>query len=127
MTGFGCARCFGDDAATAWAAAREVPSRALVEEPHFSVRLSACRCGQRFVTVFMERIDWTGGEDDQTWLVLPLHAEDVTRLEACAEDALPRELASVGEGRRFLVRAFPTGGALDVWWREGGFSVGPHD
>lgn len=127
MTDFGCPRCFGDDADAAWTASREISVRALVDESHFSVRLTACRCGQRFVSVFMERIDWSGGEDDQTWLVLPVREDEAARLEACAEDALPGTLAAVGEGRRFLVRSFPTGGALSAWWREGGFSVGPHD
>lgn len=127
MTAFGCRRCFGDDADTAWSASRATALRALVEESHFSVRLSACRCGQRFVTVFMERVDWVGGEDDQTWLALPVSEDEAARLEACAENALSATLAEVGRERRFLVRAFPTGDERSTWWRESGFSVGPHD
>lgn len=127
MSTFGCRRCFGDDADTAWTASREVALRALVDESHFGVRLTACRCGQRFVSVFLERVDWVGGEDDQTWLVLPVREDEAARLEACAEDALSQTLADVGRERRFLARAFPTGGALSAWWRDSGFSVGPHD
>ena len=126
-TTFGCERCFGGDASAAWAAARARPIAALVEESHFSVRLTACTCGQRFVVVFTERIDWSGGEDDQTWLVLPLTAAEVELLTACSDENLERSLFEVGRERRCLVHAFPTGGALSTWWREGGFAVGPHD
>ncbi|MFZ5439051.1 MAG: hypothetical protein ACOZQL_03535 [Myxococcota bacterium] len=123
----GCSRCFGDDAATAWTASRTARLRALVEESHFSLQLTACPCGQRFVSVFTERIDWQGGEDDQTWLVVPVTAEESARLETLAEGELARAVTECARGRRFLVRSFPTGGTLGVWWRDGGFLIGPHD
>lgn len=124
---FGCLRCFGEDAPTAWAATRTSRLRALVEESHFSLQLTACACGQRFVTVFTERVDWSGGEDDQTWLALPVALTEAQQLEGASPAELPALVRSFGPGRRFLVRSFPTGGELSVWWRADGFSIGPHD
>lgn len=127
MTAFGCERCFGEDAALAWKASQATRLRTFDQESHFGLHLTACSCGQRFVTVFTERIDWVGGEDDQTWLVLPVRDEESDRLEASPSDAVPGLVTAMGQGRRFLVRSFPTGGALSAWWRESGFGIGPHD
>ena len=101
--------------------------RPLVQESHYGVQITACTCGQRFVMVFTERIDWQGGEDPQDWLVMPIDEAEAARLSACAEAELPRVLAELGRARRFLVRTFPTHGAIRAWWREGGFAIGPHD
>lgn len=123
----GCARCAGPDAAAAWTAMQARRLAARVEESHFSVRFTQCSCGQRFAVVFTERIDWKGGEDDQTWLSLPVGADEHARLMACAENDVPRLVTEIGRGRRFLVRSYPTGGALSAWWRDSGFAIGPHD
>lgn len=127
LASFGCPRCFGHEADLAWSAARTTRLRALVEDSHFSLQLTACACGQRFVTVFTERIDWEGGEDDQTWLVAPVTEQEAARLDATAPGDLPRAVTDTCQARRFLVRAFPTQGSLRAWWREGGFVIGPHD
>lgn len=124
---FGCSQCFAEEAATAWAASRTTRVVSLVEESHFSLQVTACSCGQRFVSVFTERIDWVGGEDDQTWLVVALTSSEAQQLETTPPEQLPTRLSSYATGRRFLVRSFPTGGALSTWWRENGFSIGPHD
>jgi hypothetical protein len=54
-------------------------------------------------------------------------AEDVHRLVAASPDDVPRLLTEVAQGRRFLVRSHPTGAKLQLWWREDGFAIGPHD
>ncbi len=123
LRSFGCGRCGGDDAAIAWTASQAERIASYVQESHFGVHVSRCRCGQHFVTVFTERIDWQGGEDDQTWLVLPVSAEELPRIEAEPHRSLP----VLGADRRFLVRSFPTGGSVSCWWRQGGFAIGPHD
>jgi len=123
----GCARCTGSDAAAAWAAMRTENLGVLVDESHFGVQLLACSCGQRFAVVFTERIDWQGGEDDQTWLALPVSPGEAAELTASGEAEVPALLGRLGQGRRFMVRSFPTGGEIGVWWRQGGFEIGPHD
>lgn len=118
----GCADCFGADAGKAWTASQERRRSTPVQEPHFSVHLTQCACGQRFATVFTERIDWANGEDDQTWLVVHVGEEETKRIEQAWE-----AVEEIARGRRFLVRSFPPGGALSAWWRDGGFAIGPHD
>ena len=46
--------------------------RELASESHFIVSVKQCAsCGQRFVSVFCERIDWARGADPQTRVVVP--------------------------------------------------------
>lgn len=101
--------------------------RSLAAESHYGVQITACTCGQHFVMVFTERIDWQGGEDPQDWLVMPIDEAETSRLSACEEAELPGVVAELGGARRFLVRSFPSHGSLRAWWREGGFAIGPHD
>jgi hypothetical protein len=84
-------------------------------------------CGQAFATVFTERIDWVGGEDPQTWLVLPLTSDEVDTLAGTEQAQLVATLTTFGRGRRFLVRDYPSDGPIALWWRPDGFAVGPHD
>ncbi|MEW5737603.1 MAG: hypothetical protein AB1938_01690 [Myxococcota bacterium] len=123
----GCEACTSADAMAAWEAMRARRGKSLVQESHFGVHLTQCACGQRFVVVFTERIDWQGGEDDQTWLSAPVTAEEASRLERALEADVPRAATEVATGRRFLVRSHPPGSPLSAWWCEDGFAIGPHD
>jgi hypothetical protein len=123
----GCAECSGRDAAVAWGASQHTRRASIVDESHFSIRTSACHCGQRFVVVFTERIDWAGGEDDQTWILLPIDADEEQRITRAGEGGAHGAITELGRERRFLVRSHPTGEGLSVWWRNGGLSIGPHD
>ena len=119
---YGCPRCFGADADGAWAAMRATRVRSLVQESHFGVHVARCACGQHYVEVFTERIDWRDGDDDQTWLVAPLTIEDVARLMRASEAELHAIVNDAARGRRFLVRHDGR-----CWWRDDGFAIGPHD
>lgn len=123
----GCDTCSGADHAATWTASRATHLRVLDQESHFSVQLTACTCGQRFVTVFTERVDRAGGEDALDWLALPVSQAEAARLEAGPPDELPGLVTALGRDRRFLVRSFPSGGALGTSWRDSGFAIGPHD
>ncbi len=128
MKSFGCARCFGTDAGTAWTAMRATREATVVQESHFSVHVAKCDdCGQRFIEVFMERIDWRDGDDDQTWCLFPVQPDEVATLRASAEADIEPVVNTLARGRRFLVRARGSAGAMQSWWREDGFTVGPHD
>lgn len=102
---------------------------ALVEESHFSIRVTACACGQEFAVVFTERIDWREGNDDQTWVSLPLTVGEsaALRADAAGAEGALRSLALAVIGRRFLVRAWTEGPSPTAWWRTSGFGIGPHD
>lgn len=117
-----CAQCCADDAARAWKAMLCEHVQSLVEESHFGVQLTACRCGQHFVKVFTERIDWQHGDDDQDWLVFAVEPDEVARLRSCGEHELSALVTALGRSRRFPVHC-----RSRTWWREQGFMIGPHD
>lgn len=123
----GCASCLEAEAASAWQALSPRRLETLVDESHFSVSLARCTCGQHFAIVFLERVDWVGGEDDQTWLAVALRDGEVEALRASPESAVENRLHTLAHGRRCLVRHFPTGGELTIAWRERAFAIGPHD
>jgi hypothetical protein len=120
----GCKDCYGNDPSVAWKALSN-PVRSIVEESHFGVNIRRCNCGQNFVVVFTERIDWQNGEDSQTWIALPVSPVEA---EGLVDDtALISTITTLGSERRFLVRDYPTGGDLTLWWRDGDLMIGPHD
>ncbi len=123
----GCARCADEDAEAAWVALQQERVDVMVQESHFSIRATRCACGQAFVVVFTECIDWSGGDDDQTWLALPVHGVELAELRRADEAELRRRLPELGRGRRLLVRSFPTGASLRCRWHAGGLVIGPHD
>ena len=125
--GFGCAHCAGEDGPAAWNALHAVRVRTLIAEPHFGVEATQCACGQPFAVVFLERVGCQDRDDDQTWLALPLTADEWATLGECAVDQVPRQLEEFGRARRFLVRARTADGSLGAWWRTDGFAIGPHD
>lgn len=126
-TGFGCLRCCGDVAAVAWEASRAHREGSVVQESHFGVHVARCACGQRFVEVYMERVDWRDGDDDQTWALFPVFDDEAARLASTRAADVERVVNELAGRRRFLVRSRDAAGALAAWWRDGGFTVGPHD
>ncbi len=126
--GFGCARCLPDDAAAAWEAVTSALriELELVSESHFTIKLRSCAaCGQTFVSVFSETVDWQDGEDPQAWCVLAITAEEALQLRAAGSDA-ERAVASVGAGRRSLLREVPKGSPPRTRWSQG-VVIAPHD
>jgi len=122
----GCTLCLNDNATVAWEASGQQEHGALIEESHFSVRVAGCACGTAFVQVFCERVDWGGGDDDQTWLRVPVSgaAEAGARaaIAARGDAGLSSLLSRMARHQRFLVRSDG-----QSWWRESGFTIPPHD
>ncbi len=101
-------------------------AREIVSESHFSVRLRVCRnCGQQFLTVFTETIDWHGGEDPQFWTVMPVTIYEATML-SLATDSIEGAVAKIPSDRRSLCHDFPRDGDPKSFWSKGIF-IGPHD
>ena len=117
------------DAPSAWQAVRGFTHLATpVDESHFSITVRACpRCGQRFVSVFAERVDWVDSEDPQCWSVLPVTAAEADDLIAGGADQAARSVESMGRGRRFLWADHPKDGPMTVSWRTRPPVIGPHD
>ena len=124
---FGCGRCWPADAEAAWQAMPELRiARRLIDESHFMVKLRTCeRCGQGFVSVFTETIDWQDGEDPQLWSLMPVTPDESVGLQDAGR-ALVAVLHEVAPGRRSLCRDFPKGGPPRSFWSQG-IVIGPYD
>src|SRR5262245_36764531 len=114
----GCRRCYGEDADAVWDYYEEglEVERELVGDSHFIVQLRRCaECGQQFVWIFGEAVDWDGGEDAQRREIVPLRggeAESVDKLDYSA-------IAALGRERRYLETDWPTAGPPTAQWSTG--------
>lgn len=108
----GCERCWATEPEAAWDAFQHTVRIAdWVEREHHSVRLRACsRCGQRYVVVFDEQVDWVNGDDPQYWLVVPVEADEAAVLARSGAESI-RALART---RRVLHRDFPAAAPAPV-------------
>ena len=126
----GCAVCRNESADIAWERQRSfVPVARLVDETHFGVSLVRCGgCGQTFASVFCETIDWTGGNDPQDWLIIPVTAPEADARVAAGHDGVERILSALAPERRYLVRWFPSDADKpDARWVRGRVSLPRHD
>jgi hypothetical protein len=119
---FGCRSCWPASADEAWAARSGLArTRELIDDSHLIVALLACpSCGQQFVSIFAEEVDWVDGDDPQSWTLVPItdaEARELARTEEASVEAGVWRLAS---GRRSLRRDHPKGGPIVVSWRQGG-------
>jgi hypothetical protein len=128
METFGCERCWPPSADAARAAGQALTREAdLIRESHFSVMLRACpSCGQRFVSVFTETIDWEDGDDPQYWTLLPVTDAEAADLVQRGDSLDEETLNGLGRGRRSLQHDHPKGKPARSYWGAGIF-VGPHD
>jgi hypothetical protein len=126
---FGCGHCWPSDADQAWEARRALSTVAdLIDESHYGVSIRACpQCGQRFVDVFAETIDWAGGDDPQMSTVLPLTEAEAAELLRQGGGVAEAALDALGPQRRCLLHLFPPDpdGSRNAW--RTGLVVGPHE
>lgn len=119
-TGMGCERCFGEDALTAWSLERE-HTDLLVDESHFAITIEACPfCGQQFVWIFTEFVDWEDGDDKQYWDVLPVTDEEAAIVREQGAKLDLHYLMALGAERRHL-KADDHG----IRWTGGGLFIMP--
>jgi hypothetical protein len=73
----------------------------LVDESHLIISFRRCpACRQRFLSVFTERIDWVGGNDPQTWMLLALDDAEAEKLGADGDFASLRAAAMTRDALR---------------------------
>ena len=88
--------CLGNDSLAAKAAIRKARCVAeLADESHFMVSIRRCdACGQHFLTLFCECVDWADGDDPQTWVAVPVSTDEMRQLQtanvAADENAILR-------------------------------------
>jgi hypothetical protein len=118
----GCQRCYPEELPPDFLVYRGGLDtvESVVDESHFTLQLLQCHnCGQLFVKVFTEFIDWHGGEDAQFWTVTPITSDEATRLIAEGDDVDLQWLGSLGRGRRSLISDYPTRAPSRYAWRSG--------
>jgi hypothetical protein len=128
IKGAGCKRCWPSTADAAWKARDTLIHTAeLIDESHYHVMILACpQCGQRFLSVFTEMIDWSDGDDAQYWSVVPITKREAAKLTRRGSALTEIEINAVGSKRRSLVRNYPTGEGPCEFWGTG-IIVNPHD
>ena len=122
--------CLAEEGVAAKAAIRAADDIArLVDESHFGASIRQCaQCGQHFLTLFCERVDWVDSDDPQTWVAVPVSADEAEELQhanvAADEDTILRILASE---RRFLYHDMPKGASDTLKWMTRRPFIPPHD
>lgn len=101
----------------------------LVDESHFSVSILRCvDCGQHFLSLFCEQVDWADSDDPQTTVAVPISEDEVQRLKtanvAADENAI---LEIVANERRFLYHDMPRGGSETLAWKTRLLFIPDHD
>lgn len=122
---FGCPACWPESAEQAYEA-WQVPTnvRDLVNESHFIVRVVACgSCGQHFLNVFTELIDWDDGEDPCSRRRVPLTREQA---ETLTDYPGEQRLTVMVADRKCLAFDWPKDKPRAVYWTRG-LLIGPHD
>ncbi len=124
----GCSACFPPDAAQAWQARDSlVDLGMLLDDSHYIVRAMQCTaCGQRFVSVTTEQVDWDNGDDPVHRVQLPISEVDHQMLTTRHPAALEAALHALDPTRRALHFDWPKDGAQGVYWGKG-LRVLPHD
>jgi hypothetical protein len=120
--------CLSDDPDVA-AKVKHKDHRFLIDTSHFSVGVYRCAsCGQHFVSVFMELVDWEGGDDSMANVYVPLTAEEANGLPefSTAGDA-KIALRAMDLTRRKLWWVKPRGKTESRYWEEGELYFKPHD
>ena len=129
MTSDACI-CLGDDCHSAREAIRKAEHIVmLVDESHFGVSILRCgRCGQYFLRLFCERVDWADGDDPQTTVAVPISGDEVQRLKtanvAADENTI---LEIVSNERRFLYHDMPKGAPEMLAWKRRPLFIPGHD
>ena len=125
MTQFGCPLCYGEDADIVSANHHTVRvTDTVIDDSHFIVSLRRCpECGQRFLRIFTEFVDWQGGDDAQYTDVVPVTEDEAKRIVQDGENVSLEYLGDLGTGRRRLQMDWPTGGPRRLGWDTGAFFV----
>ncbi len=131
--GFGCALCYGQDAQATWRfyGERLHCAHRLVDDSHFDVSICRCpECGQHYVWIFTEFIDWEDGEDPQYRDVLPVTPAEVRTLVSAGAGVDLKQIEALGNDRSRLVVNHPKGERYaarpkQFFWSSGGLVIMP--
>ena len=121
--------CVGEDPAKADEVIRQAATTdTLVDESHYIAKILRCdRCGQQFLRLSYEMIDWNDGDDSQSWVSMIITQQQAEQLRAIAGPAFERDLSAMELEGRQLVASYPCGGGSSRQWKTGRLSWFRHD
>ena len=101
----------------------------LVDESHFMASIRRCvLCGQHFLAMFCERVDWADGDDPQTRIVAPVSEPEARELQAAEVAANEYVMLEIVAGeRRFLYHDMPKGAPETLQWMSRPLFIPAHD
>lgn len=116
--GYGCETCWPVSATQALEARGTlVAQHHLIDESHYSVRILACGvCGQRFLSVFTERVDWEHGNDPQEYQLAPISGDEAEGLVAAGDSITTEQVEQAARERYVVVHRFPSSGERTTTW-----------
>lgn len=119
----GCEKCWGGDAQSAVPKLNSLPHGGLlVDDLHLIIGKRSCAdCGQLFVTVFTETIDWVDGEDPQHRSYMPVSGAELAEVAKLDESDMHSALLEIGRSRRTLEWDNPKSGIKKMHWSGGLF------
>lgn len=125
---FGCECCCGATAEALWGNLRNFARpHILIDQSHLIVSIRVCpACGQRWLQVFTELMDFEKGDDSQAWCVAPITAEESDSLVRQGENLALPDAVALSEGRRYLRVVHPRGQERSVSWATGAMPLFPH-
>ena len=125
----GCSECSSDDAETAYGANRNGPGKVvLVDESHHRISVDVCpACGQRWVVMMCEEIDWQRGEDPIFRSMVPVTADEAKSLIAMGAWASQPDVIRLSAGRRVILMEHPSDQPLSHRWAVGPIRFRTHD
>lgn len=101
-----------------------VTDEQIEDDSHFMVRLKRCtRCSQRYISIFTEFVDWSGGQDAMYTTIMPVTADEAAAISGAALSY--RQIGELGQGRRHLRNDWPTGKPRRLGWHDTSFPVMP--
>ena len=123
----GSCPCQQEDATAAIAAIGSQDETELLDDTHFRICLRTCQsCGQVFLYVMTETIDWVDGEDPVQRVyfpVTPAQAAEIRRRKPQVDG----DLEALGLEGPYLLDDWPSKGPAVRMWQRGPLPVFSHD
>jgi hypothetical protein len=83
------------------------------------VALKTCpTCGQQFVAIFTEFVNWAAGGDNQYYEVVPVTPDEAAEIVRAGEDITMAHLNGLGKTRRHLYDCKLPGRERQILWRS---------
>lgn len=121
----GCPTCWPESARQASDALGSLkPVRVIVDDSHYRLVIEGCpQCGQKFIYVMTELIDWAGGDDPICRQRTPITGDEaraILDLDEASAEALAFTVGG-GDGRTSIVEDWPKGEDPSYYWAKGLF------